>query len=121
MGGGDEGRGDGFTNQVLGVVDATAVAHHQGFRSVDLCRYDKRHNRQVARGRRRERAGAEVADLYITGSDGRDYLWPAVEAAPGDFFADGFFVQAVGLGNLAGIDAGLVAHRQVGGVDTKRK
>ncbi|MCY1457336.1 hypothetical protein D9M71_746290 [compost metagenome] len=101
-------------------IDATAVAYHQGFGGVDLCGNEERDNRQIARRRGGQWAGAEVADLHITGGDGGDHFRATVETSPVDFFANGFFIKAIGLGDFAGVDTGLVANREVRRMGGKR-
>ncbi|MNZ43818.1 hypothetical protein D3C78_614300 [compost metagenome] len=112
--GGHERRGDGLADQVLGLVDLAAVAHHQRLGGVDLRRDDESDDRQTARCGSGQWAGADIAELHVAGGDGRDHFRAAVETAPVEFFADGLFIGAIGLGNLGRVDAGLVAEGDVG-------
>ncbi|MCY1443201.1 hypothetical protein D9M71_596030 [compost metagenome] len=121
MRGGNERRGDGLADQILRFIDATAVAHHQGFGGIDLCGNEERDDRQIARGRGGQWAGAEVADLHVAGSNGGDHFRATVETPPVDFLANGFFIKAIGLGDFAWINAGLVANREVCRMGGKRK
>ena len=121
MRGGNEGCGDGLADQILRGIDAAAIAHHQCFGGVDLCRNNERHDRQITRGRRRQRAGTEVADLHVARSNGCHNFRAAIEAAPVDFLADGFLVDAVSLRDFARIDTGLVTDGEVGRLCGKRK
>ncbi len=54
--------------------------------------------------------------MQVSGGERGDHFRTAVEAAPVDLLPDGFLVQAIGLGHLGRVDAGLVADRDVGGL-----
>ncbi|MNE17418.1 hypothetical protein D3C80_1103960 [compost metagenome] len=101
--------------------DAAAIAHHQRFGGIDLRRDDERDNRQVARSGSGQRTGAEIADLYIAGGNRRDHFRAAVEASPVDGLADGFFIKAIGLGDFAGVDSGLITDGEVRRLGGERK
>ncbi|MCY1426054.1 hypothetical protein D9M71_418630 [compost metagenome] len=112
--GGHEGRGDGLADQVLGLLDLAAVAYYQRLGGIDLRRNDEGDDWQPTRGGGSQWAGAEVAELHIARGDGGDHFRATVETAPVEFLADGFFIGAIGLGNLGRVDAGLVAEGDVG-------
>ncbi|MNI84752.1 hypothetical protein D3C73_1416810 [compost metagenome] len=120
MGCGNERRGDGLADQIFRFLDTTAIAHHQGFGGVDLRGNEERDNWQIARGSGGQGAGAEVADLHISRSNGCNNLRATVETPPVDFLANGFFVEAIGLGHFAGIDTGLVTHCEIRRMGGKR-
>lgn len=65
MRGGDEGDGDLLADQVFRLVDAGAIAHHQGFGFTDLRGDEDGLDRQLAGCRGGEGAGADIADIDI--------------------------------------------------------
>ena len=63
----------------------------------------------MAGGGGAERAGAQIGDMHVAGGQRGQHFRAALELAPLQRPADGFFIQAVGLGHFGGIDPGLVA------------
>src|SRR5690606_32824441 len=114
--GGHERYGDLLADQVGGFLDTAAVACNQRLGGADLRGDEEGLHRQLAGGGGGQRAGADVADLYVTGSDSGDHFSAAVELAPVDLGVGGLLVGTVSLGNLGRIDGGLVGNGEVGGL-----
>ncbi|MNF75025.1 hypothetical protein D3C76_1080210 [compost metagenome] len=116
MAGGNERHGDFLADEVPWRIDPRAVAGYQGFGGADLGGDQEGFHWQLACGCGGQWAGAQVADLHIAGGHGCDDFGATVEFAPIDTGLAGFFVVAVGLGDLRRVNGGLVGDGQVGGL-----
>jgi len=114
--GGHERHGDFLADQILRRLDAGAVAGDQCFGGADLGGDEEGFNRDFAGDGCGQRAGTEISDLHVAGSDGRDDVRTVVELAPADVGLGGFLVGAVGLGDFCRVNGGLVGDGEVGGL-----
>ncbi|MNL05601.1 hypothetical protein D3C87_1262090 [compost metagenome] len=111
--GGYKRHGDFLADQVLRGLDPGTVAGDQGFGGADLGGDEEGLHRDFAGDCRRQGAGAEVADLYVAGSDGGDDVGTVIEFSPADVGLGGFFISAVGLGDFRRVHGGLVSDSDV--------
>jgi hypothetical protein len=112
--------GQGPSDQIFRFIDAAAVAYHECFSGVDLGGNNERNDWQIARSSACQRTSAEVANLHVAGSNGRNHFRAAIKTTPVNFLAYGFLVQSVCLGDFAGVDAGLITDREVRRVSVRR-
>src|SRR5690606_30132127 len=82
--GGNERHGDLLADQVGRFLDTAAIACNQRLGGADRRGDEGGLHRQLPGGGGRQRAGADVADLHVTGGDRGDHLGAAVELAPVD-------------------------------------
>ncbi|MCY1181893.1 hypothetical protein D9M73_224260 [compost metagenome] len=61
-------------------------------------------------------AGADIADLHVTGGHGGDDFSAAIELAPVDLGFARLLIGAIGLGHLGRVDGGLVGDGEVRGL-----